>query len=135
MPKRWHISTSCCFLHKNAQKKHLLDMTIAKHSASGNWKKKRTQEVACFFDLFNTSGREKGWDPSSSNSDYIVWCFRSKNTPAMLMPFLSRSNSRKETNCNNTKATGGYKWAASEWFVCLFGASGDLTKCILFWMS
>ena len=31
-----------------------------------------TQEVACFFDQFDTSEGEKGWDPSSVNLDYIV---------------------------------------------------------------
>ena len=56
-------------------------------------------------------GGEKGWDPSSVNLDYIVQCFRSKNTPVNLTQLLSRSNSRKETNHDNTKAIGGYKQA------------------------
>ena len=116
MVAHWHIAL---FFAQKTHKKHLLDMPIAKHFTSGIWNKKLTQEVACFFDLFDTSGGEKGWDSSSVNSDYIVQCFTSKNTPAMLMSFLSSANGRKEMNHDNTKAIGGYMQATSEWFVHL----------------
>ena len=109
--KRWHIGTSFFVHHAQKctkkQKTCLLDMPIAKDSAGGNWKKKHTQEAAHFFDLFNTLGGEKGWDLSSVKLDYIVWCFKNTNTPAILMLLLSKTNSQKEMNCDITKAIGG----------------------------
>ena len=90
-------------------------MCNGKSKCGSNWKKIKLKKLS-IFDLFDTTRGQKGWDPSSINSEYILECYKHAkhaDTPPTLKSFLSNQNGGRATNHDNTKAIGGFKRAAS----------------------
>ena len=98
---------------------HWIASAMVKSKGGGNWNKNHTEELVWFFDVCDSSGGKKGWDPFSISLKYFLQCYKHADTPPTLKAFLSNQNSGRATNHDNTEAIGGFKRAASEWFVHL----------------
>jgi hypothetical protein len=82
------------------------------------WGVKQNKELEKQFNLFDTTGGKKGWNPGVTNDNYIKEKFCDSGNRD-LIHFLSKALGGNKNNRDNSKAINGYKRAASEYFVKL----------------
>ena len=98
-------------------------MCNGKSKCGSNWNKNQTEEVVYFLTSL-IHKKSVGLGPIIHELGlYILESYKHADTLPTLKAFLSNQNGGRAMNCDNTKAIGGFKRAASEWFACL-GLSG-----------